>query len=77
MLRRAEHLRRRCQLEMGRSPMQQVTYMRIQHAQLLLETTEEKLDAVADRVGYGDGFVFSRAFKRWVGMGPRDYRRER
>ncbi len=73
----AEHLRRRCQLEMGRSPMQQVTYMRIQHAQLLLETTEEKLDAVADRVGYGDGFVFSRAFKRWVGMGPRDYRRER
>ncbi len=73
----AEHLRRRCQADMGRSPMQQVTYMRMQHAQLLLETTEEKVDAVAARVGYGDGSVFARAFKRWVGMGPREYRNRR
>lgn len=73
----AEQLRRRCQLEMGRSPMQQVTYMRMQRAQFLLETTEEKLDAVAVSVGYGDGLAFSRAFKRWIGMGPRDYRTRR
>jgi len=69
-----EQLRRRCQFEMGRSPMQQVTYMRMQQAQLLLEATEDKLDVVAARVGYADGLVFSRAFKRWIGVGPREYR---
>ncbi len=69
-----EQLRRRCLLEMGRSPMHQVTYMRMQRAQSLLETTEDKLDVVAARVGYIDGTVFSRAFKRWIGVGPREYR---
>ena len=70
----AELLRRRCLLEMGRSPMQQVTYMRMQRAQHLLETTLDKLDVVAGRVGYADGLVFSRAFKRWIGTNPRNYR---
>lgn len=69
-----EQLRRRCHLEMGRSPIQQVTYMRMQKAQLVLETTEDKLDVVAASVGYSDGLVFSRAFKRWIGVGPREYR---
>jgi AraC-like DNA-binding protein len=69
-----EQLRRRCQLEMGRSPMHQVAYMRMQRAQTLLETTHNTLDAIAQDLGFSDGLVFSRAFKRWIGMNPRDYR---
>jgi AraC-like DNA-binding protein len=42
-----EHLRRLCARELGRSPMQHLTYMRMQRAQELLEKTTEKLDAVA------------------------------
>lgn len=72
-----EVLRRRCQAEMGRSPMQHVTYMRMQRARTLLETTTNTVDSIGQEVGYADGLVFSRAFKRWVGTGPREYRKKR
>lgn len=70
----AEHLRRVCRRELGRTPMEHVTYMRIQRAQELLETTEEKLDAIAPQVGYHSAVVFSRAFTRYVGLTPSEYR---
>ena len=70
----AEHLRRICRRELGRTPMEHVTYMRIQRAQELLESTGEKLDAIAPRVGYRSAIVFSRAFFRCVGMTPSQYR---
>lgn len=70
----AEHLRRVCRRELGRSPMEHVTYIRIQRAQDLLESTDEKLEAIAPRVGYRSAIVFSRAFVRCVGMTPSQYR---
>lgn len=73
----AEHLRRLCWRELGRSPMQHVTYMRLQRAQHLLETTDDKLEAIAAQIGYQSALVFSRAFKRWIGMNPTDYRQRR
>ncbi len=72
-----EHLRRVCRRELGRTPMEHVTYMRIQHAQELLETTDEKLEALAPRVGYHSAVVFSRAFVRCVGLTPSQYRERR
>jgi transcriptional regulator GlxA family with amidase domain len=72
-----EHLRRVCRRELGRTPMEHVTYMRIQQAQELLETTGEKLEAIAPRVGYHSAVVFSRAFVRCVGLTPSQYRERR
>jgi transcriptional regulator GlxA family with amidase domain len=72
-----EHLRRVCRRELGRTPMEHVTYMRIQQAQELLETTDEKLEALAPRVGYRSAVVFSRAFARCVGLTPTQYRERR
>ncbi len=72
-----EHLRRVCRRELGRTPMEHVTYMRMQHAQDLLEEHDEKLDAIAPRVGYRSAVVFSRAFIRCVGMTPSHYREQR
>jgi AraC-like DNA-binding protein len=72
-----EHLRRVCRRELGRTPMEHVTYMRIHRAQELLERTEDKLDAIAPQVGYHSSIVFSRAFLRCVGMTPSEYRRQR
>jgi AraC-like DNA-binding protein len=72
-----EQLRRLSHRELGRSPMQHLTYMRMQRAQRLLESTDDKLEIVAASVGYSNAFVFSRAFKRWVGCAPADYRRRR
>ncbi len=73
----AEHLRRVCRRELGRTPMEHVTYMRVQRAQELLETTDDKLDAIAPRVGYHSAVVFSRAFARVVGQTPSEYRQRR
>ncbi|HRE81513.1 MAG TPA: AraC family transcriptional regulator [Opitutaceae bacterium] len=70
----AEHLRRICRRELGRTPMEHVTYMRIQRAQELLQMTEDKLDAIAPQVGYHTTDVFIRAFVRCVGLTPSQYR---
>lgn len=70
-----EQLRRLCLRELGRSPMQHLTYMRMQHAQELLESSNDKLEVVAANVGYESAIVFSRAFKRWIGRSPSEYRR--
>jgi AraC-like DNA-binding protein len=70
----AEHLRRLCLRELGRTPVQQLTYLRIQRAKELLESSDDKLEAIAPAVGYVSALVFSRAFKRWVGCTPSEYR---
>jgi AraC-like DNA-binding protein len=69
-----EYLRLRCQKEMGRSPMQQVTYMRMQRAQSRLETSHDTVESIALELGFSDGLAFSRAFKRWIGSSPSEYR---
>ena len=59
----------------GLSPMQYVTFWRLQKARKLLETKDLPLDAVAQRVGYESTAAFSRAFKKQVGRSPGAYRR--
>lgn len=66
----AEHLRHICRRELGRTPMERFTYIRIQRAQELLENSDGKLEAVAAQVGYHSGTVFARAFIRCVGRTP-------
>lgn len=69
-----EHLRRLCQGSLGRSPMQQLTNLRVQHAAHLLATTTEKIDAISRMVGYLNPFAFSNTFKRMTGFRPSNYR---
>jgi transcriptional regulator GlxA family with amidase domain len=69
-----EHLRRLCLRELGRSPMQQVTYMRVQRAAELLQESDDKLAAIATMIGYSDAFVLSKTFKKWIGSTPSEYR---
>ncbi len=73
----SEHLRRLCHFETGRSPMHQVTYLRMRRAAELLATTTEKVETIAQAVGYEDPFVFSKAFHRWIGWPPSEYRGRR
>ena len=69
-----EHLRRLCRKQLGRSPMQHVTYLRFRHAANLLTETDPKLEAIAAEIGYANAFVFSNSFKKWTGRRPSDYR---
>lgn len=69
-----EHLRRLCRDHYGRSPMQHLTFLRIQQAKILLSSTNEKIESIARRVGYENAYNFSTLFKKWVGWSPSRYR---
>ena len=71
-----EHLRRLCRAQLGRSPMHQVTYLRMRRAAELLATSSRTIEAIAEEVGYQNPFVFSNAFTKWIGWRPSEYRRK-
>jgi AraC-like DNA-binding protein len=70
-------LRRLCQREMGRSPLEQVAFLRMRHATALLISTDLPVSAIAARVGYLNPLAFSTAFKRLTGVPPTHYRRRK
>jgi len=53
------------------------TRVRIEEAKLLLRVIDLSVTAVAAAVGYSDITTFERAFRRVVGMCPRQFRRLR
>lgn len=67
-------LRRRLEEE-GTSFRTVVEAERKQLALQLLEGTDMKLDEMALQLGYGDTASFTRAFRRWCGCAPGEYRR--
>lgn len=69
-----EHFRRLCWKELGRSPMAHLTSLRVRAAQHLLTSTEDKQEYIARQVGYQSPIAFARAFQRWVGCLPSEYR---
>ncbi|MCC5884567.1 MAG: AraC family transcriptional regulator [Halomonas sp.] len=69
-----EHLRRISRKVFGRSPMQQLTQLRMQHATHLLATSNLPVEEIAERVGYRSPFAFSKTFKRMNGVSPSHFR---
>lgn len=51
------------------------TEARLAVAVRALQRREESLDALSDRLGFSDRRSFTRAFKRWTGVSPSQYRR--
>jgi AraC-like DNA-binding protein len=58
----------------GVPPMQYLARWRMQLAAALLSGTSMSLAEIAARVGYGSESALSRAYKRWVGVAPADWR---
>lgn len=52
-----------------------LTEYRIQKSKQLLLGTNMKLSDIADKVGYHDSKYFSNVFKKYVGEGPKEYRK--
>lgn len=73
----AEHLRRLSRRQTGRGPMHHVAFLRMRRAATLLESTRQKVQAIAASVGYDNAFAFSTAFKRHMGTSPDGYRKRR
>lgn len=70
-----EHLRRLCHREIGRSPRQQLTFLRLQKAMHLLSTTGDKIEVISHEVGFESAFTFSNTFKKWIGWRPSEHRK--
>jgi AraC-like DNA-binding protein len=58
----------------GEPPMSYLTGWRLALAADALRDTEDTLDAIARRVGYGSAFALSSAFKRRYGVSPQEHR---
>lgn len=69
----ARTLIRRLQEE-GTTYQQLLDTVREELACWLLLRTDLPVEAVAERLGYGDTSNFSRTFRRWVGMTPSEFR---
>lgn len=69
-----EHLRRLCKAQYGRSPVQQVRWLRMQRAAELLATTDYKVESIGYDVGYKNPTVFSTAFAKHFHLKPSQYR---
>jgi AraC-like DNA-binding protein len=72
----APHLHRLCVKRYGRSPMQHVIFLRMQRAKSLLKGTQWPISYIANYVGYANVFVFSKRFKKSVGVSPTKYRED-
>ncbi|WP_276352008.1 AraC family transcriptional regulator [Cohnella caldifontis] len=67
------HLTKLFVREIGMSPVRYLQRARIERAKLLLREPFS-VEQVAASVGYGDPLYFSKAFKKWTGMTPTEYR---
>lgn len=69
-----QHLNRLFRRQIGMTPLQYLTRLRMQHAAALLGDDRLTVAAIARRVGYQDPFYFSRLFKQHMGQSPAQHR---
>ncbi len=67
-------LLRRFQKALGLSPVQYTQQLRVERAKSLLESTTLSLEDITGRCGYENVSTFSKVFKRWANVTPREYR---
>ncbi|MDR0909005.1 MAG: AraC family transcriptional regulator [Spirochaetaceae bacterium] len=70
----AEHLSRIFTKEMGISPHQYITRLKMEEAIFRLINTDAGLDEIAEALGFSDAFHFSHVFTKTQGISPARYR---
>ena len=69
------HLLHSFKRELGISPMKYLNLVRIEHAKLLLLSTDRSISEIALEVGFGSPTYFSEMFLKVVGDSPSHYRK--
>ncbi len=67
-------LSRRFLRETGATPIRWLAEQRLQYARRLLERTDEPVDRIAARAGFGTGTAMRLHFREALGVSPRAYR---
>jgi YesN/AraC family two-component response regulator len=60
--------------ELGLSPRNYLSRVRVHHAKQLLSNTDESITSIASHVGFEDSAYFSRVFHKLVGSSPHTFR---
>lgn len=68
---------RRFKKTFGVTPIAYLHKRRVIAAQTLLRTTDMTIKEIAEQLGYGDIYSFSKAFRRAIGTSPGAYRKQR
>ena len=66
-----------CRKHCGRAPGEIVSEVKFRYASELLRRTDDKIDAIAAAVGYGNAFAFSKAFHKFTGKRPAEIRKQK
>lgn len=69
------HFSRSFRREIGISPIEYLSNVRLEHAMQLLTTTNLSINEIAVLSGFSNGNYFAKAFKRKLGFTPSDYKR--
>ncbi|MCH8474018.1 MAG: helix-turn-helix domain-containing protein [Opitutales bacterium] len=70
-------LERRFQEALGRTPSQERQYLRLAHAQTLLQGSQNPMSEIALACGYPNQQRFTEAFRRQFGIPPSHYRKKK
>ena len=68
------HFRALFKKAIGRSPLQQIAYVRMKMAKTLLKSTDLSILAISQSVGYESISSFNRTFKAQFGNSPSEFR---
>jgi len=70
-----DYIRTKFKAITGKTPVEFLTQIRINHARYLIDIYKSSLSLseIAERCGYTDYIYFSRRFKQFTGMSPREY----
>ncbi|WP_405111385.1 helix-turn-helix domain-containing protein [Paenibacillus sp. FSL K6-1217] len=63
--------------QIGVPPIQYITRQKIEKAKHLLTTTAGSVSGIADQLGFGDLFYFSKQFKKHAGLTPTEFRKQK
>lgn len=68
------HFAKKFKQAQGTTPLKYFMNMKIQHACVLLDTTNDTIRSIAESLGIDDPYYFSRLFKKVMGLSPKQYR---
>lgn len=68
-------LTRRFKTSTNQTPVEYLTFLRLNHSQTLLIKTDDTIDTIAWLCGFQNGFYFSRVFTKKMGITPSNFRK--
>lgn len=71
------HFSRRFKQSFGKAPLEYITYIRVKYAQKRLQKTDFSIAEIAEELGYSDIGYFSSLFKKYIGVTPASYRKNK